>query len=238
MNLGIHDHVIAFVLVVVMPITAMRNYPHLVASVRTDPSARARQYRITIATQWALVAIVLGVWFAVGRTPAEIGLAFPLDIATLVGAAITATVLVLLYRQTADVLRGGEAALAALREQIGSVDALIPRTDAEARWFRGMAVTAGICEEVLYRGFLIAYLGAWIGAWPAVGVASILFGVAHVYQGRANALKAAILSFLPGALYVGCGTLLWPMILHAVIDLHGGLLGRLAVTAPGVTSPR
>ena len=42
----------------------------------------------------------------------------------------------------------------------------------ELRRFGWVAVTAGVCEEILYRGLLMGALSAVIGIWPAVAVSS------------------------------------------------------------------
>lgn len=229
MNPLLVDHAIAFIIVVIAPISAAWGFRSFLARVRADPALRRRGYQGTIASQWSLVAIVLATWFAVGRERTGIGLTLPPGMQTLVGLAITAVVLVALQLQWVAIRRGGEATLEPIRAQLGPVQELLPRTPAEMRWFRALAVTAGVCEEVLYRGFLIAYFGAFIGIWPAVVAGSVAFGLGHVYQGGANALKAFVGALLAGALYVGCGTLLWPMILHAAVDLHGGAIARLAL---------
>ncbi|HEY5926411.1 MAG TPA: CPBP family intramembrane glutamic endopeptidase [Kofleriaceae bacterium] len=229
MNPGIVDHIIAFIIIVAMPILSVRAYRLMVAAVRADPNGRRRQYQWIIVQQWLAVAILLGFWFAVGRGAAAIGLDLPRGLQTLIGLAITTAVVVALLLQRIAIRRGGETARESLRAQIEAFDALAPRTQAELRWFNALSVTAGICEEVLYRGFLLAYLGALLGIWPAVVAGAVTFGVAHLYQGRANALKGVIFSLLLGALYVGCGTLLWPIILHAALDLHGGALARFAL---------
>lgn len=232
MKPGLVDHLIAFTILVILPIAAVWGYRRFLARVRLEPDLRRRGYQSTIAVQWSLVAIVLATWFAVGRERTEIGLDLPLGMQSLVGLAITAVLLVALHLQSAAVRRDGEAARESMRAQLGAVQAFLPRTPAEVRWFRALAITAGVCEEVLYRGFLIAYLGSLFGIWPAVAVAAVMFGVAHLYQGRANALKGCVGALLAGLLYVGCGTLLWPMILHTALDLHGGALGRLALANP------
>ena len=230
MNPGLIDHVIAFILIVIAPITSIRTYRSMCARVRANPERRRREYQWMIANQWSFVAIVLGAWFAVGRDRAAIGLVLPFGIRSLIGLAITAAVLGVLCFQTISVRRGGEAARASVRSQLGPIDVLIPRTAADMRWFGALAVTAGFCEEVLYRGFLIAYLGAFIGTWPAVVAGAAMFGIAHLYQSRANAMKAAVGALLAGAFYVGCGSLLWPMILHAALNLNSGSLARMALT--------
>jgi membrane protease YdiL (CAAX protease family) len=226
------DHLIAFVLIGVLPLVARWTYPRNAEKMRADPETRLSSYRWTVMQQWAFVAVVLGVWFAYDRDWAAIGLVVPSGIQTYVGIAITVAVVIALRVQLAQVRRGGEASRAALRAQLGSTDALMPRNAREMRWFGAMSVTAGVCEEVLFRGFLIAYLATLVGTWPAVVAAAAVFGFAHLYQGGANALKGAVFALLAGILYLGCGSLLWPMIAHAAIDITGGMLGRLAMDGP------
>ena len=41
-----------------------------------------------------------------------------------------------------------------------------------------VSITAGVCEELLYRGFLMAHLASFFGTWPAV-LSSLAFGIVH-----------------------------------------------------------
>jgi len=65
-----------------------------------------------------------------------------------------------------------------------------------------------------------------VGAWPAVFLGALIFGVGHLYQGPAGVMKTGATGLLMGILYVGTGSLLFPMILHAAVDLHGGAMAR------------
>lgn len=229
MSPGLLDHAIALLLLVIAPAMTRWLFPSSLAAVRASPDARRREYRWTITSQWTLVAIVLAIWFAVGRDRASLGLDLPGGLPTIAGFAITAALLTFLQLQTAAVRRGGAAARATLRAQLGTFEDFAPRTPSDARWFRGVAITAGICEELLYRGFLIAYLGSALGAWPAMVVVAAVFGLMHLHLGRSHALKGTAVGLLLGALFLGCGSLLWPMIVHTAIDLHGGTMARLAL---------
>jgi membrane protease YdiL (CAAX protease family) len=44
-----------------------------------------------------------------------------------------------------------------------------------------VAITAGICEQILYRDFLFGFLRAWSGMISAIVISSIAFGWAHIY---------------------------------------------------------
>ena len=92
-----------------------------------------------------------------------------------------------------------------------------------------MSVTAGVCEEVLYRGFLVRYLHAGPGAVPAlaaVGIAAGVFGLAHLYQGWTGVLLTAVVGVMFSGVLAVTGTLAVPMLLHAAIDLRVLLLWR------------
>lgn len=80
-----------------------------------------------------------------------------------------------------------------------------------------IALLAGVCEEVLFRSAIQAGLAAWIGPWPALLVASALFGFAHRVT-RAYALLAGILGLYLGWLWMQTGNLLVPIVTHAVYD--------------------
>lgn len=93
--------------------------------------------------------------------------------------------------------------------------------------FQRLALTAGICEEVLFRGFLLWYLTPVLGVVGAVVAGAVVFGLGHAYQGKAGVMKTGIVGLLAGVFATLGGTLLWPIILHAAIDLQGGAVGYL-----------
>jgi membrane protease YdiL (CAAX protease family) len=105
----------------------------------------------------------------------------------------------------------------------------------ERSWFFALSGTAGVCEEALYRGFLIWYLLAW--AWlvtphqaflvAAIG-SSLLFGAGHAYQGVRGALLTAAVGGFLAAVYWITRSLFAGMVIHALMDLHAGYLSHLA----------
>ncbi len=115
------------------------------------------------------------------------------------------------------------------RAEIRRAAPFAPQSRREMAHFTLLSLTAGICEEILYRGFLIWYAlqftGAGItGAVLAVVASAVVFGIAHLYQGPIGALRVAGLAAVFGGLYVACGSL-WPVVvLHVYVDLAGGFL--------------
>lgn len=106
-------------------------------------------------------------------------------------------------------------------------DYLLPQSRAEIALFAGVSVTAGICEEVLFRGFLFAYLQAspWsLDPSTVILVSSAMFGIAHFGQGIKGMLLTGMIGAALGILYVVTGSLLAPIIVHILIDLRAAAL--------------
>jgi membrane protease YdiL (CAAX protease family) len=101
---------------------------------------------------------------------------------------------------------------------------ILPATVREARVFTGVAITAGICEEVLYRGYLLWYLQSLGLGRGAVVVAIVAFGLAHAYQGIRGIGGTGVTGAVAMGLYLLTGSLVAPIVLHATVDLANGLM--------------
>jgi membrane protease YdiL (CAAX protease family) len=226
MNPTLPDHLLAAVLVVGLPVYAARSYRSFVAAVRAGvPGVRLREYAITMVLHWTLVGVTLLVWWQAARPWTALGLAVPPGPRSIVGLGITVLVIVLLAYQWTVIQRLDTKGFESLAAQVEPVRELMPHTRAEYRTFQALSITAGVCEEVFYRGYLIWYLATGLGRWPAVLLAGVVFGIAHFYQGKAGVLKTGVIGVLAGVVYAGTGSLLWPMLAHAAIDLQGGAIG-------------
>jgi len=108
-------------------------------------------------------------------------------------------------------------------EALKSMAWFLPATWAERRWFASVSVTAGICEEALFRGFLLHYLHVFpwtVNLTLALVVSAVIFGFQHLYQGIAGVAQTAVMGFLSSLLFLLTGNLLAPMIVHAALDLR------------------
>lgn len=86
-----------------------------------------------------------------------------------------------------------------------------------------IAVLAGVGEELLFRGLIQGGLAEWWGEWPALGVASVLFGLAHCMT-REYAVFAMVLGFFLGWLVLVTGDLTASILAHAGYDFAALLL--------------
>lgn len=71
----------------------------------------------------------------------------------------------LFLAQAHSVRRVGAERRAAVRQRRAAVSFILPHTAREHRWFKATAVTAGVWEELLYRGFAVWTLTPWLTLW-------------------------------------------------------------------------
>ena len=115
-----------------------------------------------------------------------------------------------------------------LREQYEFVRWLLPATSKEANYFIfGLAITAGICEELLFRGYLIQLVSNDFPTYIAVIISSILFGLGHIYQGAVHVIRTAILGFIMALIYLVTESIIIPIILHIMLDMYGGAVAYI-----------
>jgi membrane protease YdiL (CAAX protease family) len=105
---------------------------------------------------------------------------------------------------------------------------IIPVTKPEKAVFCGLSITAGICEELAFRGFLLTAVALASGSVPAgVLLSSIAFGALHAHQNAAGTARAALLGAALCIPLLVTGSIYPSMAAHALIDIAGGLwLGK------------
>jgi uncharacterized protein len=121
-----------------------------------------------------------------------------------------------------------------IQKLIPDFSALIPTTAHERMIWAVVAINAGICEEVVFRGWLLSTLHGIVGVsgLALVAVAAILFGSAHIYQGPTGVFLTTLAGALFCLLYVATGSLLIPIALHVLVDIRFAILPGLAPARP------
>jgi membrane protease YdiL (CAAX protease family) len=203
-----------FVLLLVAGVPALSHLSVRRVHIRLIP--RPDLYLSAIISQWVLAALGALVVFTVGPGFRAMGLrAIP-------GAALARWTLLL------TVVSLAALGVVLLLERHGwwpaeeseLVRLLLPETRREKLLAVLMlAPTAALCEEFLYRGYLLAQFSRWIGPvpWAWIG-SSVAFGLAHAYQGLNGMVRAALLGGLLAYPVIYLGSLYPAMVAHFVID--------------------
>jgi uncharacterized protein len=235
------DLFIAF-LVLLTPLIGIRRTQRLRR--HTSSEARITSYRFTIWKLWAsaAVAVLLAYPTNLNVLPdhdhVTTWLGAHLSVFLIAAVATTSVVIVVLsqgLRAIVDTARRKKVA-----EAVRTMRFMLPVSAKERRYWIMLSLSAGICEELLYRGFLVHYLSGLLAGGVALGVlgawlvSSMLFGLAHVYQGVAGVIRATIAGLLLGLVAILTGQLILPILLHALFDVQMLWMYRPADDDPDV----
>jgi len=197
----------------------------------SDVDARTGGYIETLVGLWvaAAAAIALRGWnllFTAPIRPAWLPSTvdlLPIAIGGFLGLAIP---LVLLRMR-----RSREGSANVFTRQIEGLAWFLPVTPTQRWLWVAVSISAGICEELLFRGFAMRYLmqePLALTVVPAIIVASVAFGINHAYQGIAGILGTTILGAVFALLFLITGNLAAVIVVHALIDLRVLLLPKPA----------
>ena len=223
----------------VIEITQIPRLKRLLA--RGSTTARSRFYVVIIAAEWLFTGVVAAIWIANGRPWNALFLASP-SWRIGIGFALV-PVVIAIYVQNQRMLRAASPQrIERLHARMAPLEFLIPHTTQEHRLFRLLSVTAGICEEFLYRGFIMWVLAYYAGVPAAVVLQAAIFALGHLYQGsdpRSTAqtlLKTGTAGLILGTIAIASASLIPGMIVHALMDLSSGdvafaLVSRFRSTA-------
>jgi membrane protease YdiL (CAAX protease family) len=220
---------IFFVLAVIIPWRGRLRLKKLIAMPHVGSVERIALYASTIAFQWLAVAVVTWRAWAHGYGAAELGLiannTTRLISAAIIGGATIAALQWLNLRRMGRIPVKSRGLIQAIAERI------LPQSTVELLPFLALAVTAGLCEEFLYRGFAMAVL-ARLGSpvWLAILVSSILFGLAHLYQGRGGFVSTMLIGTVLGSGRMAYDSLVPVIFWHTAVDVVAGVAGPRYLT--------
>jgi membrane protease YdiL (CAAX protease family) len=192
------------------------------------PGFRLRWYRLILTEQVVIISTVIAIW-QLGSVPAaRLGLVAPASWSFTLGLMVAVSIGLiapgLMLRRQAQKLRATPW-----------VNLFVPESSLERRWYAAVSTGAGISEELWIRGFLIYYLSRYLPQLSVLEDAiltSIAFGLLHFYQGWKNIIATGILGGLLASLYLTTGSLVAPIVVHALLDLRLLLMFPLNRPAP------
>ena len=206
------SHLLAAWVLLVAPWMARRSYRKAQRETAADPLAKVQLFRKVVRKQWVLIAIIGGLWIFGGISGARLGICPPYSWPITLGACAAFLGFfvwsALRMRLKADKIREK------IKDRAG---AILPGSPEELRWFAMMSLGGGIAEELLCRGFLFYYLSLYIpgiNKWELVLLTSLLFGLAHLYQGWKGILATGAAGVILAGLYVLTGSLFLPVLVH------------------------
>src|SRR4051812_29307087 len=208
------------VLAVVVPARGWARFRRFRNTPWVDPGARKRLFLSSLPLKYAVALAATALFMVEARDGygvpvlppdlAHLAVALPLLGAITLGAVRTRS---LLYSDD------GRTQLTHALQRVAEV---VPRTRPERRAWVVAAVSTGVTEEVTYRALAMSFLASVFGNRNVVAVglvSSLVFGLAHVYQGWRGVVFTTMLGAALAVVAVASG-LFAAIILHAIIDLR------------------
>jgi len=215
---------IFLVLGVILPWRGRMRMKKLLAMPHVSTTERLALYASTIAFQWVAVAVVAWRSKAHGFTASQLGLTIQDRSRILVSAVIGALLIGAL--QWLNLRRVGKLPVEARGSLQALAERILPQSTVELLPYVALAITAGLCEEFLYRGFAMAVLlHVGLQAWAAVLVSSVLFGLAHSYQGRGGMVMTLLIGLVLGSSRLAYDSLVPAIFWHSAVDVVAGTAG-------------
>lgn len=195
---------------------------------KADSTRKVPLYRTICVQLWLPTILLLVLLWTGSLSVSSIPFLVPVDLAqgiALLGFLALIAYFGLVLRRVVHDADTRQQTADALRDQAWA----LPVKRREAAWFIGpVSLSAGICEELLFRAYLIPWLDQALPLWGAVLVSGALFGLLHAYQGPAGMLRAAAVGLLLALIFLVTGSILVPVLLHIVVDAYAGALSWIA----------
>jgi membrane protease YdiL (CAAX protease family) len=219
-----YQGLLLLIIVLIVPVLAVLNSAATTRILNERPDLRWAFYQQGILFQWLLVALIgLALWWqGVGLSAIGLWSVWRLDFwLSFVGLSLLSLLVYRWYRPGAVVSRR-------VNKLYRHVAHYLPVDHRSFHWGVPMALTAGVCEELIFRGYLYHQLLNWMPVWLAVILVNVVFAVTHYATGLLNMLGSFLLGLLFSSLFLLTGDLWLSMWLHALIDLLAMTLYPLA----------
>jgi len=211
--------ILGLLLIIAAVEVRMQSHPLL------PPEYLTGRYFLGILFEWLLLGMVLfGLRFRNMRPRDLLGITPPGPAAFLRDLAIAIVFLI-----------GCVISLAILRVALNgghlpppnqAVAKLLPRTPMQLGVFTLLSLSAGICEEMIFRGYLQRQFAALTNnAMIAVVIQALVFGLCHAYQGVESICLLSVYGLFLGLLRQWSGRLRPGILAHFMQDAGAGLVG-------------
>lgn len=220
------DHIIAFVFCIAIPLYAARQRTKGFSYAYFGSEQKKQIYLSGSFSLFVMGAVIVSVWLIFKRPFADLGLTQPVNLQSWWWMVIT---FVLIYLFDAVFTLSTKKGIEKTVDHWKKRTPFLPTKNSELPEYLLLCFSAGVFEEIIYRGYLVNYCwylfeGSGYHHVLAVVLPAFLFSIAHFYQGAKAVLKIFVLAVFFGYLFIFSGSLLIVMLLHFLVDAVGGLL--------------
>lgn len=232
--LGTADHILFILIGLVIPFISIAQGKPDMSEIDFSPKQKIALYYSNGMIMWLATFFIVGAWIYYRRDLIDFGFALPVLTPMVLLLTLTFVILYVgdLFFETYSPSRKQKTV-----NKLTENTPFLPSNNRELAHFTFAAFTAGVCEEIIFRGFFINYILAFsghtvVGQWSAILLPALLFSVVHIYQGHKAVLKILLAGVLFGLIYYLSGSLLIVVLLHFVMDMISAYVGMRLLNPP------
>jgi uncharacterized protein len=190
-------------------------------------SNKLHTYAYIILSEWTFVIALLWIMHRHDLSISDLGENMGNVNLTIIATIVLLSVFMVMVYFNVRQLR--QMNLDKLEVELRPLKKFIPNNRTESIVFILIAFTAGICEELLYRGWLQNLLAYGTGSvWIGLVLAAVIFGLGHAYQGKMGIVQTGIIGLIFGVVFIFTKSLVASQILHVIVDAVNGIVGGYA----------
>ena len=182
----------------------------------------ASRHKRTMAHLWGTACVVVVLSMIVGISFYDLGFrAIDFEGALRTNVLVIAACVVLLGMMILSKINDNIRKKLAKRHNTG-VTAILPHNGRQRWWWVAVSATAGITEEIIFRGFVLYLIFAVlpdISTIGAIAIGGLIFGLGHMYQGIGGIIMTTLTGALFGHIFIATGSLIPGIVLHFMMDV-------------------
>lgn len=215
----IMTNMLAFLIAIIYPIYIFATHQKVNANIIQNEKYRLLDYKQTLLIFWGLTLLIF-LNFFVYKQP---DLNFNLKL-SIINTGLIILILVLTYLQykTSNITPKDSNSV---KEKLKGIYHYLPKTRNELIWFSLLSISAGICEEIIFRLFFFEFLKEHTTLIITFIVTNLIFAITHIGTGKRNLISSFFLGVLFSVLYYFTDNIWIAVLLHSLINLNAGLLG-------------
>lgn len=220
------DHIVAFIFCAAIPFYAGWKKRKGFTITYFSSAEKKNIYVSGSFSLFLMAAVVITVWLIFRRAVSELGLTQPVNINQWWWVLL---IFIVVYVGDIIITLFNKKGIEEAKDNWKKRTPFLPTRKNELPEYVLLCFSAGVFEEIVYRGYLITYCiylfeQSAFQNYLAIFFPALVFSIAHFYQGFKAVIKIFVLSVFFGYLFLLSGSLLIVMILHFLVDLAGGLL--------------
>ncbi len=218
------DHLIFFITCILLPVLSILSAKAPEIDIEPSLPEKKHIYFSNGLMLWIGALLIITNWNLADRSWALLGIQMPI-----VNNTVLIMCLLLLVIYAADSIYNIINQNKIQDESKGMLEEVLPENWGEYSQFLFLAVSAGVCEEFIYRGFLVNYFleltkSYAYGPYLSIFIPAAIFAVSHIYQGWFSVVKIFSLALLFCGIFLFSQSLLLVIVIHVLVDVISGAL--------------